>query len=250
MRMDLDKIAKEIAPLLEVHGVELVALEWHQGPGHGILRIFIDRPGGDPRVQDPEKSIGLEEITNVTRDVSTAMDALDLIENSYTLEIGSPGLQRPVQKREDFERFAGLGIRMETRGDGREKHQLNGTLRGTVPLANGDYAVRLEVAGKIHEIPGDKINRAKLHEIVPPKREKPGKGPSRRQERLAERERARAINAAHNAAKSAAENSDTSTPDRANAAVMPDANEPANNANAHESEKNDTAAHGARAAKR
>lgn len=249
MRMDLDHIAKEIAPLLEVHGVELVALEWHQGPGHGILRIFIDRPGGDPRVQDPDKSIGLEEITNVTRDVSTAMDALDLIENSYTLEIGSPGLQRPVQKREDFDRFAGLGARMETRGDGREKHQLNGTLRGTVTLANDQYAVRLEVAGKIHEIPRDKINRAKLHEIVPPKREKPGKGPSRRQERLAEREKARAINAAHQAAKSAAENK-TSNPDRANAAAMPDANEPANHE--HESEKNEpnTAAQEARAAKR
>jgi ribosome maturation factor RimP len=247
--MDLDRIAKEIAPLLEVHGVELVAIEWHQGPGHGILRIFIDRPGGDPRVQDPDKSIGLEEITNVTRDVSTAMDALDLIENSYTLEIGSPGLQRPVQKREDFDRFAGLGIRMETRGEGREKHQLNGTLRGTVTLASdGHYAVRLEVAGKIHEIARDKINRAKLHEIVPPKREKPGKGPSRRQERLAAREKARAINAAHQAAHSAVHT--TSTPDRANGAAMPDANEPANHEDKSEKTEPNTAAQETRAAKR
>ncbi len=251
--MDLDQIAKEITPLLEVHGVELVAVEWLQGPGGGILRVFIDRPNGDPRIQDPEKSIGLEEVTNVTRDVSTALDALDLVENAYTLEIGSPGTHRPVQKRDDFDRFAGLAIRLDTRGEGREKHHLNGTLVGTAPLGDDNYVVRLDVAGKVHEIARDKITRARLAEIAPPRKEKPGKGPSRRQERLAARDKARAINAAQRAAAGSPDSSNKkSNPDRANAAERPVANEPANHeatTEQHKFEPN-TAAPEARAAKR
>jgi ribosome maturation factor RimP len=205
MRLDLDQIEREITPLLRVHGVELVALDWLQGPGHGILRAFIDRPGGDPREQDPDKSVTLEQVTNVTRDISTALDALDLIEASYTLEIGSPGPQRPVQKRADFERFAGLVARLEIRGPSREKSHLSGTLRGCVDLPDGSYAVKLEVGPTTHEIPHERITRCRLHEITPPRAQGNSRGAgaatgmSRRQQRLAERERARAINAAHRA---------------------------------------------------
>lgn len=196
-RPDLTKIENEITPLLSVHGVELVALEWFQGPGHGILRVTIDRPGGDPREQDPAKSVGLDEVTGVTRDVSTAMDALDLIEGAYTLEIGSPGTERPLQKRADYERFAGLRARIETRsGEGRSN--FSGALRGVRDLPDGEFAVKIEVAPTVErEIPAHTIVRAKLHEIAPPRKDKPGKGSSRRQERLAAREKARAINAAH-----------------------------------------------------
>lgn len=244
MRMELDRIAQEITPLLEVHGVELVAIDWLQGPGHGILRIFIDLPNGDPRKQDPATSIGLEEITNVTRDVSTAMDALDLIEGAYTLEVGSPGTQRPLQKRADFDRFTGLAARVEMRGEAREKHQLNGTLRGTKDLPTGDYAVRLEVAGQIVDIVHEKINRARLHEIAEPKKEKPGKGPSRRQDRIAARERDRAINAAHRAGLS------DRTPDHTPSADQPGANDTAIHSDTTEHEQPNPATDVPRAAKR
>jgi ribosome maturation factor RimP len=203
MRLDLDHIERELTPLLRVHGVELVALEWLQGPGHGILRVVIDNPGGDPRDQDPEKSVSLDRVTDVTRDVSTAMDALDLIEGSYTLEIGSPGPERPVQKRADYDRFAGLALRLEARGAQGGKVNFRGTLRGTVDQPNGVFAVRVEVGAKVHEIPSDRILRARLQEITQAPKPKPGKGSSRRQERIAAREQARAINAAHLAAKAA-----------------------------------------------
>ncbi len=251
MRLDLDRIATEIAPLLEVQRVELVAIEWLQGPGHGILRIFIDRPGGDPREQDPEKSIGLEEITNVTRDVSTTMDALDLIEGAYTLEIGSPGTQRPVQSRKDYDRFAGLEIRIEMRGDAREKHTLNGTLRGTVDLPGGTYAVRLDVAGKLHDLPRERITRSRLHELKPRQRGKAGEGSSRRQERLAARERARAINAAHRAVPGGnpARTDETRASDPASASSTPAPNGPAHHSDTTDHEPN-PAADVPRAAKR
>jgi ribosome maturation factor RimP len=204
MRPDLNQIEREIAPLLEVHGVELVALEWFQGPGHGILRITVDRPGGDPRVQDPALSVGLEELTNVTRDVSSAMDALDLIASAYTLEIGSPGPERPVQKQADFDRFAGFAAKLDAREPGGGKSTFKGVLRGTTELPGGSFAVKLEVAGKVFELPAARVSRARLLEIKAPPKDKPGKGPSKRQERLAARQQAREINAAHQAARAAA----------------------------------------------
>lgn len=205
MRVDLGRIEREIAPLLDVHGVELVALEWSQGAGHGVLRVFIDHAGGDPRIQDPARSVTLDEVTRVTRDVSSALDALDLIDMGYTLEVGSPGPERPIQKRSDFERFSGLAARLELREKWGGKGTLSGVLRGTAELPPpGGYAVRLEVGGKVYDVPAARIARARLHAIKPPRKTKPGKGPSRRQERLAAREAARAINAAHLAARSAA----------------------------------------------
>jgi ribosome maturation factor RimP len=202
MRVDLNHLEREIAPLLEVHGVELVACEWFQGPGHGILRITVDQPGGDPRLQDPARSVTLEQVTNITRDVSSALDALDLIPVSYTLEVGSPGPERPLQKRADFDRFAGLSARIDARDPATgARSTFNGVLRGTVDLPEGRFAARIEVAGKTYEVPVERIARAKLHEIKAPSRPKPGKGPSRRQERLAAREKAREINAAHRAAR-------------------------------------------------
>lgn len=252
MRLDLDRIATEIAPLLEVQRVELVAIEWLQGPGHGMLRIFVDRPGGDPRVPDPETSIGLEEITSVTRDVSTMMDALDLVEGTYTLEIGSPGTQRPVQSRADFDRFAGLEIRIEMRGTAREKHTLNGTLRGTADLQGGSYAVLLDVAGKTHELPRERITRSRLHELKVHLAGTPGAGTSRRQERLAARERSRAINAAHRAALPGSQTIDTHEPrasEPATAARTAGSNEPALHSDTTDHEPN-PAADMPRAAKR
>lgn len=194
--LDLKKLREEVLPLLEVHGVELVALEWFQGADHGLLRVTLDLPGGHPSVRDPEQSVSLAKVTGVTRDLSTALDGLDLIPTGYTLEVGSPGLERPVQKREDFDRFAGLKARLDTTVS-TGKRSYNGVLRGTVEHAEGGFAVRIECAGKVHEVPAARLSRARLHEVKEAPKPKPGKGPSRRQARLAERAKARAINEAH-----------------------------------------------------
>jgi ribosome maturation factor RimP len=201
MRPDLCTLEDEITPLLSAHGVELVALQWLQGPGHGILRVTIDNPGGDPRQQEPEMSVSLAQITQVSRDVSTALDALDLVEGPYTLEVGSPGTERPVQRRADFERFLGLSARIEARTLG-HKTAVTGVIRGTVDHSEG-FAVRLEVAGQVRNVVFGRDARARLLEMNPPNVARPGKVPTRRQQRLAERERARAINAAHLADKRA-----------------------------------------------
>ncbi len=215
MRPDLSTLEREFAPLLEVHAVELVALEWFQGPGHGILRVTIDLPNGDPRVQDPGRSVGIAEIASVTRDISAHLDTLDEtvepITLAYTLEVGSPGSERPVQKRADFDRFAGLEARIDTRGGlpGAPHKSFLGVLRGTcdAPASEGGFRVRVDVGGAVHEVPASELTRARTVAIKPPAKAKPGKGPSKqpskRQDRLEAREKARAVNDAHLAGRGA-----------------------------------------------
>ncbi len=60
VKVDTQRLKTEIEPLAVAHGVELVALEWLQGPGRGVLRLYIDRPGGDPRTAAEERGFYLE----------------------------------------------------------------------------------------------------------------------------------------------------------------------------------------------
>lgn len=180
MGVDIDRARTEITGIAEVHGVELVALEWLQGPGRGVLRVYIDRPNGDPRVVDPALGITADICVAVSRDIGTVFDMNDeIVSVAYDLEVSSPGFERPVQKRADFDRFAGLAIAVKLRDRVESRGSFEGVLRGTADAPDG-YVVKVETGGKVWELPAKKITRAKLAEIKAPKPTKPGKGPSKR----------------------------------------------------------------------
>lgn len=178
MRVDVEQLRGEIEPLAEVHGVELVALEWLQGPGRGVLRLYIDRPGGDPRVRPDDANPGTtaDQCAAVSHAVSKLLDEDDRIEMAYDLEVSSPGFERPVQTRRDFDRFVGLAVKVRTRGPLDGKTSFEGTLLGTSDDGDG-YTVRVSVGGGEVSIPRRQVSRARLLEIKPPKPVKPGKGP-------------------------------------------------------------------------
>jgi ribosome maturation factor RimP len=183
VRVDPNNLRTELEPLAEVHGVELVALEWLQGPGRGILRLFIDFPGGDPR-RDPsaQPTVSAQECAQVSRDVGAALDALDLIPGAYDLEVSSPGFARPLQKRGDYARFAGLGARVKLRQAVAGRMNLEGTLCGVGedPSGAGDpsrWVVKISVGGKVLEVPSQVVTRAQLLEVKKPQGSRPGKGP-------------------------------------------------------------------------
>lgn len=91
--------------LLPSMGLELVEVQFRQ-EGHGwVLRLFIDGPEG----------VTLEQCTQVSREVSDFLDVEDLIVQSYTLEVSSPGLERPLRSSADFRRFAGKKARIKLR---------------------------------------------------------------------------------------------------------------------------------------
>jgi len=101
------------APLAEGEGMEIVDIEFrHEGSRGGrILRLYLDKEGGT----------NVDDLTRVSRQLSELLDAQDTIDGAYTLEVSSPGINRPLKKPEHFARFIGKRIRIRTRDmiDGR-----------------------------------------------------------------------------------------------------------------------------------
>ncbi len=136
-----------VEPYLEQQGVELVHLEYRSGR-RAHLCFYIDKPGG----------VTLDDCEAVSRAISDLLDAYDPIPQSYILEVSSPGVERPLTRKKDFERFRGEPVKVQTDEpiDGRRK--FSGILEG---MLDSCVAVRLE-EGNLVKIPLDKINKAHL----------------------------------------------------------------------------------------
>jgi ribosome maturation factor RimP len=95
-KMKTEKIVEKLAlPIINKHHLELVDIEFKkEGPGW-YLRIYIDKPGG----------VSLDDCQLISESISEILDEVDPIEQSYYLEVSSPGINRPLKKIEDFERF-------------------------------------------------------------------------------------------------------------------------------------------------
>jgi ribosome maturation factor RimP len=102
----IEERVQEIAGRVAIdHGLELVHAEVAGPEGHPIVRIFIDKPGG----------VTHEDCSEVSLHMGTILDVEDFIHSAYTLEVSSPGLERGLYKRQDYERFAGSLARLKTR---------------------------------------------------------------------------------------------------------------------------------------
>lgn len=142
-----------LEPILARDGYELVEVEWLREGGGWTLRLFIDREGG----------VGIDDCQAVSRTVEPVLDVEDFIEPAYSLEVSSPGVNRPLRRPRDFERFAGQRVKMKAFGPLESaaglpaRKQWSGTLRGI-----RDGRVEVEVDGKLHRIPVDRIAKANL----------------------------------------------------------------------------------------
>jgi ribosome maturation factor RimP len=153
-KMDVVDQIKNIAlPLLDSMGIELVDIEYRK-EGHGmILRLFIDKPGG----------IMLDDCADVSRELSEILDVEEIIPVEYNLEVSSPGLNRPLTKPADFERYAGKLVKIRTYemlpdDAGNRRKTFLGQLEG---LENGILHIRLN-EGQAAAIPFDKVAKANL----------------------------------------------------------------------------------------
>jgi ribosome maturation factor RimP len=128
-------------------GLQVAWVEWKRRGGSGLFRVFIDR----------EEGVGLQDCQAVSERLSVLLDVEDPIESSYTLEVSSPGLDRPLWDRKDFERFTGRLARITTR------EQLDGRRRflGRLAGVEGD-AVLLDQKGEQRSIPLPVIESARL----------------------------------------------------------------------------------------
>ena len=145
-----EEVDKLVLPILEEEGMELVDIEYKMGKGKGMLRLYIDKPGG----------VKIDDCERVSKRIDPNLDMSDIVGGHYLLEVSSPGLDRPLKKEEDFKRFIGRLIKVKTFSPIDNQKTFVGTLK--------DYkeeVVTLErKEEKIIEIPLTNIAKANLHE--------------------------------------------------------------------------------------
>ncbi|HKP39263.1 MAG TPA: ribosome maturation factor RimP [Pyrinomonadaceae bacterium] len=122
--MDQGSVADRIRQLAEQtaidHGLELVHAEVAGPEGHPIVRVFIDKPGG----------VTHDDCSEVSHYLGTVLDVEDFIHSAYTLEVSSPGLERGLYKRADYERFAGSTAKLKTRVAFKGQRNFRGRIAG------------------------------------------------------------------------------------------------------------------------
>jgi len=147
MRQAPANIQVLIEPAVTALGYELVGAEYLSQGRHSLLRIYIDSEDG----------ITLEDCERVSHQVSGILDVEDAIQGHYSLEVSSPGLDRPLFTLDHFKRFIGkqAKIKLAAPIDGRRK--FNGVIR-----AVGDNQVVLEMDAEEFELPFNAIEKANL----------------------------------------------------------------------------------------
>ena len=147
-----------VDPLVRAEGFELVELEYAREPSGWVLRLFIDRPGRDPMAK--EGGVGLEECAQVSHAVETALEVEDLVPQAYSLEVSSPGLNRPLRRPEHFAKVVGRRVKVKTYGPVGEppRKSFTGTL---IESGASDITVQVEGGGAFH-IPFRDIAKANL----------------------------------------------------------------------------------------
>lgn len=141
------KLESLLKPTIESMGFELWAVEYMPAGRHSTLRLFVDKESG----------ITVDDCADVSRQVSAVLDVEDPIDAAYNLEVSSPGLDRPLIKKEHFERYQGKTVRLRTATAilGRKK------FKGPMTQVS-DEGIVVEVDGELYEIPFDLIDKANL----------------------------------------------------------------------------------------
>ncbi|HKS40738.1 MAG TPA: ribosome maturation factor RimP [Blastocatellia bacterium] len=144
-RDDIGKIIERVAAR---EGLELVHWEMVGPRNNFVLRIYIDKPGG----------VNHGDCETVSNQVGTLLDVEDLIANRYTLEVSSPGIERGLYKRADYERFAGNRVKIKTFAPIGGQRNFRGLLLG---ISDDTVSIDTDSAGRI-EIPYEQIAKANI----------------------------------------------------------------------------------------
>jgi ribosome maturation factor RimP len=147
------RVSSLALPLLASKGLELVDLEYRREGRTMILRLFIDKEGG----------ITLDDCAEVSREISEILDVEDVIPGHYSLEVSSPGLNRPLKTDADYQRYQGRLVKIRTfepvaDHQGNLRKTFLGTLLG---LADGAVSIHLQ-EGQTATIPIVKVAKANL----------------------------------------------------------------------------------------
>jgi ribosome maturation factor RimP len=150
MNAKADTVATLIEPTLQSMGYALVRVAIVGAAGRPTLQVMAERNDG--------AAMAVEDCADISEAVSAVLDVEDPIAGAYTLEVSSPGIDRPLVKKADYERFAGFEARVETSEPVAGRKRFRGRVLGT-----GDDTVRLKLdTGEDVDVPLARIIKAKL----------------------------------------------------------------------------------------
>jgi ribosome maturation factor RimP len=153
------------------HGLVLFDLQLRRESVGWVLRAVIDRPvrrdgSGEIVAETPEDGIGIAECQVVSTDLGTLLDVEDVLDVPYTLEVSSPGMDRPLREQDDYRRFVGRLVKLVVTEALEGQVHFEGHLRGV----DGDVVLLQVGRQKMVRIPFARIARARLEvELLPAK---------------------------------------------------------------------------------
>jgi ribosome maturation factor RimP len=149
MEMDatVTRVWELAAPLAAGEGMEIVDIEFRREGGRGgrVLRLYLDKDGG-PNVND---------LSRISRQLSELLDSQDAVPGAYTLEVSSPGINRPLKRPQHFARFIGKRIRVRTRDVIDNRKSFLGILQQVL-----EDRITLSQEGKEYQIPFSMIEKS------------------------------------------------------------------------------------------
>lgn len=151
-----NEIVALLAPTVESMGLELLGAEYLPSPGGAVLRLYIDVPA-DASEGGEARAVSIEDCEAVSREVSAQLDVEDPISGHYTLEVSSPGIDRPLFGAAQFARFVGESAKVALKlpQDGRRR------LQGRILRVDGED-IAFDVDGSEFVVRADNIDKARL----------------------------------------------------------------------------------------
>jgi ribosome maturation factor RimP len=161
MTRPMTEVSERLAERVAALGFELVDVEWAGSRQRPVVRLRIDVPTERARAGE---SVSVGDCAGVSRGLEPWLDGLASVSERYVLEVSSPGVDRPLTRPGDFDRFVGSPVAVRGNGPlaGRAR-RLEGELLGRVSGEGGEERVRLRLAsGEEVEIPREEITGANL----------------------------------------------------------------------------------------
>ncbi len=147
MAQDLSNLWSLFEPVVDGMGYELIEMEHFPNPKHGVLRLYIDAPAG----------VTIEDCSSVSRQISALIDVEDPVRGQFALEVSSPGMDRPLKRLKDFQRFIGEMVKIKTSMPLDGQRNFKGRLLGA-----DDLSVVIETDTEELTLPMAAIDKARL----------------------------------------------------------------------------------------
>jgi ribosome maturation factor RimP len=145
-----ERLTDMFAPSLDAMGYELVRVQMMGGKSP-VLQVMAERADRAPMT--------VEDCAEISRTLSAILDVEDPIKEAYQLEVSSPGIDRPLTRPADFERFAGFEAKVEMRVPVEGRKRFRGPLRG---FADGDIVIAAGIEGEDVHLPFANVAKARL----------------------------------------------------------------------------------------